>query len=772
MNTTLGKYQQWYQHYYGMKHGRTFRRWSRGLVRPAPVEIAHLSMSMVRGGAHARKSLPTHEQKFSIPSHNLSESYREKRDVVKENNLRNTTAHNHSSTNQVASNAPEANRAESSAFDPTPRMVLMHENTVNNRDTVQAADAVDQGEGQRDAGVLERQENEQSSASQQGDGDVQDPRSAVSGENRSEAGRILSRPQSARSVIGSKSETSRKYEGQFRKGSQASSRIRPSSAAGRSTGSQVALKRSASAQSLPKGEDLAPRRPSEASSEASRGMPETGSGVIHRNDVRSGSVQSSVNPKPSNSRPGSVRSKSDSRSASAKSASNAEERPVNEGDGEAGPTGEEGGPQSKASRPASGSATRPASGQSNTSHRALNNDNNNNRGSAPPTSRTGPTDRAASSSQLGSRIEIGNEEGEFRQAASRTSGGVGGIGPDGKGNIGTETMEPEEVVDGTTLMKGWEPLVGNTDTVGEDDVTEAFADESGEVFDSEAEQTPSEKNKQHQFQNAQDSHERENELKLDLSAAGQEPEEKDAEATEPQQPDPVREEQVAGQADDSDKMQTVSVSHHEDKSFVEAETETNGVSKGEKDTGNAPEEVNSTYGREKQANADPGSRKPPSQQNSGKVGSTPRSARSRADRSDSETRRVSARPSKSKVESTPGSARSIPRPDSARSYANRPGSARSVKSQASRIEYIDNLSRKSSVQISSEFKSNALKNQNHETEERAGYSMGTDGGNDDAILNRARRGKDDSTGNEPEKEEGGKVWERLNNGCVTDASEK
>ena len=44
-------------------------------------------------------------------------------------------------------------------------------------------------------------------------------------------------------------------------------------------------------------------------------------------------------------------------------------------------------------------------------------------------------------------------------------------------------------------------------------------------------------------------------------------------------------------------------------------------------------------------------------------------------------------------------------------------SARSTKSQTSGIEFIDNLSRRSSVHISCEFKSNALKNQGYQVEE-------------------------------------------------------
>ncbi len=58
----------------------------------------------------------------------------------------------------------------------------------------------------------------------------------------------------------------------------------------------------------------------------------------------------------------------------------------------------------------------------------------------------------------------------------------------------------------------------------------------------------------------------------------------------------------------------------------------------------------------------------------------------------------------------PESARSN-RPVSARSIKSRPMSARSTKSQASGIDIIDNLSRRSSGHITSNYKSNALKNQ-------------------------------------------------------------
>ena len=89
-------------------------------------------------------------------------------------------------------------------------------------------------------------------------------------------------------------------------------------------------------------------------------------------------------------------------------------------------------------------------------------------------------------------------------------------------------------------------------------------------------------------------------------------------------------------------------------------------------------------------------------------GSRPISARSKPESVRSVRRRERT--------SLPDSVRSITRPMSAGSSKSRPVSARSVKSYTSGIEFIDNLSRRSSVHISSEFKSNALKNQTYEIE--------------------------------------------------------
>ena len=96
-----------------------------------------------------------------------------------------------------------------------------------------------------------------------------------------------------------------------------------------------------------------------------------------------------------------------------------------------------------------------------------------------------------------------------------------------------------------------------------------------------------------------------------------------------------------------------------------------------------------------------GSEKPPSS-------SRPISARSRPESARSVRRTENT--------SFPDSARSIAKPMSSGSSKSRPASARSMKSCTSGIEFIDNLSRRSSLHISSEFKSNALKNQANEIE--------------------------------------------------------
>ena len=94
------QYQYWHDHHYSMQQGR--------FQRPTPlrpyhrrddvVEIAHLSMDMLRNDPYGRRTHrmppPTHERKFTVPSHNLSESYKEKHDVVKENNFKNSS-HQH-----------------------------------------------------------------------------------------------------------------------------------------------------------------------------------------------------------------------------------------------------------------------------------------------------------------------------------------------------------------------------------------------------------------------------------------------------------------------------------------------------------------------------------------------------------------------------------------------------------------------------------------------------------------------------------------------------
>ena len=98
----------------------------------------------------------------------------------------------------------------------------------------------------------------------------------------------------------------------------------------------------------------------------------------------------------------------------------------------------------------------------------------------------------------------------------------------------------------------------------------------------------------------------------------------------------------------------------------------------------------------------------------------------------------------------PESARSN-RPVSARSIKSRPMSARSTKSQASGIDIIDNLSRRSSGHIMSNFKSNALKNQEQ-----------------DAIIDEHGEINDDSGTSSDKNEKGG----LLNNGSMPNLDEK
>ncbi len=603
IDATMGKYQQWYQHYYGMRHGGTYRRLSRGALYPTrPVEIAHLSMSMLRGGVRgsggARPSMsPTHVRKFTVPSHNLSERYREKRDVVKENNLRNAHAQH-----------------GGEVFDPTPRVIELREGDGEHRSA--GRDQRDGDEGEDDA--------EAPFPADEGQGS--NPR-----EGGSESGRILSRPQSARSVIRSNSHSSAKEEQRSRRSSRSGSeRRRPSSAADRASGSRTEEKRPSSAHSGSRSQRDPQRRPSEAWSEGRQG------GAAGSEGARPPSAGS-------NRSHGSRKSKSGSRRSSAKSGSR-----------------REGSGSRRSSR--RGSRERPVSGQSNGSNP---NGNNNNRGTArsepasegsvPPLEIAAAPVGTVETKVVSGRIDIGDEHHSTAGSPREISEGIGGITADGSRLSKDKGGEDEEVVDGTKLTEGWETLQG----------------EEAEERESAQEETAGSREEQGTSAGEGGSRKTEGPDTAEDQVVAE-----TQHTTSGRQLETLYESDGAGSEENSD---TAAETPQEEIALEQSEVFSENVG----DQSRAPEQESKVV-----------SERPPSRQ---------------------ETER---RPVSGRAAPLPGTARSVQgRPDSARSarsVRNRPVSARSVKSHVSGIEYIDNLSRKSSVHISSEFKNNALKNQGYE----------------------------------------------------------
>ena len=712
------------------------------------VEIAHLSMNMLRndpyGRLTVRMSQPTHERKFTVPSHNLSESYKEKYDVVKNNNFKNSS---HLHGNRLSTNSKHEIVAGSSV----PSKHDLRGEVDENRETTVSSD----GRVHSGSEPVTNKTVSDGRRDSVGQG-LGSPRSVDS-----ERARMLNRPQSDRSLIRSNSEISEKQDARD-SGRSSRRSSRPSSAVDKTASSWTETKRPMSAQSQRGSDHIIVKRPSQDSSvtegrqDSERpGTPVSVSGLGQSKGDSPMSDKGLVTPS-------SVKSRS--------SASNSVSGKRSEGDRPAvrsdrGIIGD---------RPSSGrsSRDRPVSGKSHSSTVSAKNNNNNNRGNVRPESaRTYFTDevetpertpRKGSITVIERAVELGQEETLHAAACDDNSSNNEESGKvvqetdrndntdanDYEGYEFLEKPEEKEIVDGTTLtngwelesesITGWEKEMGEDRKAGEHNVNTSKND----TIDRKGECEASSDN---------------DETVEGRMVEGKEDKLPDLEGLEVEKGEHSQEHLDVGKEIDSGMQQNAHITKetpssgqnnslvnngNHDQCLIDTETQEANVS--ETCNANKPDvegreniEVSDNesenYESENPGAIDLGDLTGPEEHeaiksNSSRSGSRRLSGRSSHKRGSEKppggSRPISARSKPESVRSVrrrertslPDSVRSITRPMSAGSSKSRPVSARSVKSYTSGIEFIDNLSRRSSVHISSEFKSNALKNQAYEIE--------------------------------------------------------
>ena len=800
------QYQHWHNRYYaGMQ--ALYRRPSQAQTLRSYhhrdqeiVEIAHLSMNMLRNDPRAQHmSPPTHERKFTVLSHNLSEAYREKHDVVKENNFKNSHSHwsqGHGHENRFST---DPNRIIESQHDNQGEIVAGSSATSPSQHTSAMHDP--RGEVGDNRGITEQSVT---------DGRQDDARSEGQGSRSVESeSRILNRPQSARSLIRSNSETSEKHVAMSsRRSSRSSSRkSRPSSAVDRTSGSRTEIKRPMSAQSQPRSESGGPGRPSQARSGGRPGTP--------RSETQGRADTPRTNNRTGMERPSNGRSRSSTSSKGSRSSKRS-------GDGKPSLSRPDG--RSIGDRPGSGrsdrrdSRDRPVSRKSHSSTRSVANDNNNNRGSVKTESaRTYATEgvetlertpRNQDVVEISGTIETENEE--ILYAAGNTGDPQISVTKEEEGleiTPRTAETEGEEVVDGKTLTNGWE-VEEQTAAVEKETVDDRENDESGARSELRKGEDVDDTT------NTVETHvrtEEENEVEIrsdegrnevnDSAREAHEIEERVVEGGEDEESEgqilneTAREELSPLHLDEDQNVNTTNnnletkddennvmntddqftdnvdrnnnseiVVNNIDNADVQEAAESNTHDTDQRDSENPePESVE----RPREEAGEDGFEEVRGQDTRPKcTRSVSRQESSRSihnERPPSRGRPISARSIPRPDSARPDSARSVTkRPMSARSIKSRPVSARSVKSQASGIEFIDNLSRKSSVHISSEFKSNALKNQGYDIEEEEGRFPGEGAERDpEEVSSQSSRGK----GKRPKKG-------MLNNGSIPDLRQK
>ena len=751
------QYQYWHDRHYSMQQG-TFQR-------PTPlrpyhrrddvVEIAHLSMNMLRNDPYGRRTRrmppPTHERKFTVPSHNLSESYKEKHDVVKENNFKNTS---HLHGNRLSTKSQHETIAGSSVSSLSNRTITKHDFRGKANDN-KGTTVISDGRGHNGNRPVTNQTELDGMRDSVGRG-LESPRSVDS-----ERGRMLKRPQSDRSFIRSNSEISGK---QGTRGSEnGSRRSRPSSAVEKASGSWTDIKRPVSAQSQRGSDHIVVKRPSQVWS-VSDGRPDTERPGTLTSVSDSGQGKADT-PTPCHGlvSPSSVRSRS-SASSSVLGKKSEEDRPAVRSDGEV--TG---------NRPSSGktSQNRPGSGKSHSSIISARNNNNNNRENVRSDSaRTYYTDGVETlerTPRKGSIVVIektdvsGQEEFLHATACDDNSANCedsGEVVKTGR-NENTDTKdyegceiskqpEEKEIVDGTTLTNGWEleneSVTGWEQEMGEDrkatehyvntsendltdsksecegakqDIVEDRMVEGNEDKNPGMEMLEDEKREHSQEQlevregiyseMLQNTH-----IKKETPRSGQNYslvnncnndqysiETNESDKYDAKKPNVVDQENTEVSNKESENLQSEKPEAIDLGDLAGWEENVKSKSPEAQETVKSNGNRSSSRRLSGRSSCTRGSEKPPSS-------SRPISARSRPE---------SAR-SVRRIENTslPDSARSVIKPMSSGSSKSRPASARSMKSCTSGIEFIDNLSRRSSVHISSEFKSNALKNQANEIE--------------------------------------------------------
>ena len=767
------QYQYWHDRHYGMQQG-TFKR-------PAPlrpyqrrddvVEIAHLSMNMLRNDPYGqrthRMSQPTHERKFTVPSHNLSESYKEKYDVVKNNNFKNSS---HLHGNRLSTNSQHEIVAGSSV----PSKHDLRGEVDENRETTVSSDGGDLSGNEPDTNQAVPDGRRDSVG--QGLGS---PRSVDS-----ERARMLNRPQSDRSLIRSDSEISEKHDARD-SGRSSRRSSRPSSAVDKTASSWTEIKRPMSAQSQRGSEDIVVKRPSQASSVTegrqdserpstsvsvsglgqSKGTtPMSGKGLVTPSTVKSrSSASSNMSGKRSGEdRPAarSVREIIGDRPSSGRSS---RDMPAVRSDREI-----------IGDRPSScrSSRDRPVSGKSHSSTVSAKNNNNNNRGNVRPESaRTYFTDevetpertpRKGSITVIERAVELGQEETlhaaacddnssnneESGKVVQETDRNDNADANDYEGYEFLEKPEEKEIVDGTTLTNGWEL---------ESESITAWEKEMGEDRKAGEHNVNTSKNDTIDRKGECEASSDNGETAEGKMVEGKEDKLPDLEGLEVEKGEHSQEHFDVGKEIDSGMQQNAYITKetpssgqnnslvnngNHDQCLIDTETQEANVS--ETYNANKPD----VEGRENMEVSDNESENHESENpgaidlgdltgpeeheaiksNSSRSGSRRLSGRSSHKRGSKKlpdgSRPISARSKPESVRSVrrrertslPDSMRSITRPMSARSSKSRPVSARSVKSYTSGIEFIDNLSRRSSVHISSKFKSNALKNQAYEIE--------------------------------------------------------
>ena len=760
------QYQYWHDRHYSMRQG-TFQR-------PAPlrpyhrrddvVEIAHLSMNMLRNDPYGRRTRrmppPTHQRKFTVPSHNLSESYKEKHDVVKENNFKDTS---HLHGNRVSTKSQHETVAGSSVSSLSNDTIIKHDfrgGIDDNRGTTVISDGRDHS-GNRPVTNQTEQDGKRDGVGR----GLGSPRSVDS-----ERGRMLKRPQSDRSLIRSNSEISGKQG--MRDSENSSRRSRPSSAVEKASGSWTVIKRPASAQSQRKSDHIVVKRPSQVWS-VSEGRPDTERpGTLA--SVSGSSQDKADTPTPCNGlvSPSSVRSRS-SVSSGMSYKRPEEDKPAVRSDGEV-----------TENRPYSGrtSQDRPGSGKSHSSIISARNNNNNNRENVRSDSAgTYYTDgvetlertpRKGSIIVLEKTVEPRQEEFLHATACGDNSANYEDSGEvveitdrnentdtnDYEGCVSEISKKPEEkeIVDGTTLTNGWElekeSVTGWEQDMGEDrKATEHDVNTSeNDLIDrkSECEGLKQEIVKGRMVEGKEDKNPDVEELERGKREHSQEHlKVREETYSEIQQNTHVKKETPrSGQnyslvnncnnyqfdlidsetreANESEKYneKTPNVEGQENMEVSDKESENHQSEKPEAiDLGDLAgwEENEKSKSPEVQETMKSNSNRSSSRQLNGRSSCTrgsekpPSSSRPISARSSPESARSVRRTENT---SLPDSARSMTKPMRSGSSKSRPASARSMKSWTSGIGFIDNLSRRSSVHISSEFKSNALKNQSNEIE--------------------------------------------------------